>query len=98
MGQIAAGRAVSGPVTVHEQHESVVGTDAHGIARGNFSQREAAAEVEHQRLPQRGRWMGDPRGLPVVVQRVGLWVGLAWAGSLRLCLKGDGGEGECEKG
>ena len=72
MGQVAAGRAVAHPMAVHKQNEAVVGADADRIAGGNGSQRERAAEVEHQRLAQRGRGMGDPGGLPFAVGRVGL--------------------------
>ena len=90
MGQVAARRAVSDAVAVDEEDEAVVGADAHQITGGNGSQRELAAEVEHQRLPQRGRGVRDPRCLPIAVGRVRL------GRCLGVASDGKGNGDECE--
>ena len=90
MGQVAAGRAVAHPMTVDVENEAVVGADTHRIAGEHGNQVKRAAEVEHQRLPQRGCGMCDPRGLPLAMGRVGLRL------SLGVVLRGKGNGDECE--
>ena len=77
VGQVAARRAVAHPMAVDVENEAIVGADADRIAGRNGGQRERAAEVEHQRLAQRGGGMRDPGGLPLAVGRVRLdgWFG-----------------------
>ena len=72
MGKVAAGRTVAHSMTVDVEDEAVVGADTHRIARGHSGQGYRAAEVQHQWLPQRRSGMGDPRGLPLAMRRVGL--------------------------
>jgi hypothetical protein len=56
---------------VNEQNKSVIGTDADWIAGRNNLQSKCAAEVGYHRLAQRCGGVGDPRGLPIPVGRVG---------------------------
>ena len=92
VGQIAAGRAVAHPMAVDVKNEAVVGADAHRITGRHGSQLKRAAEVQRQRLSQRGRRMRGPRGLPFAVGLVGL--DLSWGAVLRGKGKGDECEGE----
>lgn len=68
---------------VNEQNKSVIGTDADWIAGRNNLQSKCAAEVEYHRLAQRCGGVGDPRGLPIPVGRVGGAAAREWRGRRR---------------
>ena len=90
MAQVAPGRAVANALAVDVQHKAIVGADAYRVADWDRIQGQRAAEVEHDGLPQRGGWMGDPGGLPGAVRGVGRFgfLGLAWGV--------EGEEGQCD--
>jgi hypothetical protein len=53
--------------------------------------------MEYDRLTQGSRGVRDPRGLPVVMGRIGLKVVLDGAGIDGLRMKGNAGKGECQE-
>jgi hypothetical protein len=75
-------------MAVDVEDEAVVGADADGVGGGDGGQGEGAAEVEHERLAERGGGMGDPGGIPLAVGRVRL------DGVLGLYCEGGEDEGE----
>jgi hypothetical protein len=59
-------------LTVHKQNESVIGAHTDGIAGWNGRQFDRAPKVQDHGFPERGRWMGDPRGFPLPMRGIGL--------------------------
>lgn len=60
-------------MAVDNQHETVVGTDAHHVARGNGCQYKSTVEVGALQPPAAEPRVSDPRSVPLAVE----WVRLA---------------------
>jgi len=98
--QIPARGPIAHPMPIHKQHKPIVSAHSNHIACRNSRQGQRTPEVQHNRLPQRGRGMRDPRCVPVPMG----WIGrktkfntcLAVRGSLGLSLKSEDRKGDCE--
>ena len=72
VAQVAACGSVAHPAAIHIENESIVGTYAHWIARGNGSKLERTPEVQNQGLAQWSSRVCDPGGMPGAVRRIRL--------------------------